>query len=56
MSIAREEIFGPVLSVIPFDGEQGGQFGWPTTPTTAWPPRVDLRRAPGHTDDQGHQE
>jgi aldehyde dehydrogenase (NAD+) len=22
MSIAREEIFGPVLSVIPFDGEQ----------------------------------
>ena len=37
MSIAREEIFGPVLSVIPFSGE-GEAVRWPTTPSTAWPP------------------
>ncbi len=33
MRVAREEIFGPVLSVITFDLRGGGTCGSPTTPT-----------------------
>ena len=36
MRIAREEIFGPVLAVIPFRGRGRRHPRWPTTPTTGW--------------------
>ena len=36
-SIAREEIFGPVVAVMPFDDRTRSSAA-PTTPPTAWPP------------------
>ena len=36
MAIARDEVFGPVLSVLEFDTVEQAT-NWPTTPTTAWP-------------------
>ena len=42
MTIAQEEIFGPVLSVIPYDTvEQAVDMG--STATTAWPVRCGRR-------------
>ncbi len=38
MRIAREEVFGPVLAVIPFDDRGRGGRASPTTAPTAWPP------------------
>ena len=52
MSIAREEIFGPVLSVIPFDGERGGRSAGQRHRLRPGRHGLDLRRAPGHADDQ----
>jgi len=39
--IAREEIFGPVASVIPFDGKPT-RFASPTIRLTVWPPPSGL--------------
>ena len=36
MTIAQEEIFGPVLVVIPYDDEET-RSGSPTTASTGWP-------------------
>jgi len=49
MRIFREEIFGPVVCVTPFEDEGPARSGWPTNTATAWPPTSwtrDLRR--GH--------
>ncbi len=37
MAIAKDEIFGPVVSVLPFKNMRRGDRRGPTTPTTAWP-------------------
>jgi acyl-CoA reductase-like NAD-dependent aldehyde dehydrogenase len=42
MTVAREEVFGPVLSVIPFDTEDEA-VAWPTTAGTAWRARCGPR-------------
>jgi len=57
MKIAREEIFGPVLSVIPFKSlERGSPKA--TARRTGWLPRVDARHrqgpARGAGDPRGH--
>ena len=38
MAIARDEIFGPVVSVLPFKGTLMKSSSGPTGRTTAWPP------------------
>ena len=37
MTIFKEEIFGPVLCVTPFETEAGGDYSLPINPNTAWP-------------------
>ena len=37
MTIAQEEIFGPVLAIQPYDGARTRRCGSPTTPSTGWP-------------------
>ena len=46
MRIAREEIFGPVMSVLSFDGEEEVDRRAPTTPSSALPPACSPRDLP----------
>ena len=43
MRIAREEIFGPVLSILPYDTVDEVDRPWPTTRSTGWPPMSSRR-------------
>ena len=43
MTIAREEIFGPVLSIMPLSTTRTRRSGSPTTPSTASPPTSPRR-------------
>ncbi len=40
MAIAKDEIFGPVVSVLPFKSMRRDDRRAPTAPTTAWPRRI----------------
>ena len=46
MTIAKEEIFGPVLSIIPYDTEEEAVES-PTRPPTGWPERSGAATRPG---------
>ena len=48
MTVACEEVFGPVLAVIPFDTEEEASR-WPTTPGTGWPARSGPRTSTAGT-------
>ena len=48
MTIVREEIFGPVMSILTFETEEE-VIRAPTTPTSAWPPASSPRTCPRAT-------
>ena len=47
MRVVREEIFGPVAAIMPFD-TRTRSCGWPTTPSTVWPPACAKSLARAH--------
>jgi len=53
MRIAQEEIFGPVLAVIPFDAKSKPSLS-PMTPSTVWAPASGPATSPGQSRRQGH--